>query len=115
MARSVSNSVHLLKSNTAVTETPVAFTDGSTKYIEAYGRQVILAFIPSAADSTLTIYAGDGVSALNDITVTAAANKVTVIELDTSAFEIIDKKNENYNSIKVKATKAGTMIAVNPL
>lgn len=115
MARAVTNSVHLLKTNEAVSETALAFTANSTKYIEAFGRQVILIFTPTSDASTLTIYAGDGVAAVNDITVSAPSGKATVIELDTSTFEILDKANENYNSIKIKSTAAGSMVAVNPL
>lgn len=98
-------------------QTPVSVADGGSVYIPAHGRTMIIGFTPTAT-STVTVSAGDGVAAMNDLTFSAAANKVTFIQLDTSSFEFVDPDGAeklNLGSIKITASKGGTIVAVNAL
>lgn len=113
MARSVSTVCELFKANEAsVAQTPVALTANTAVYIPTVGRNVIIGITP-AANGTVKVYKGEGVAAMNDFTFAVTKDKISFIELDTSSFGILE--GENYGSIKLECSAAGTLVAVNAL
>lgn len=113
MARSVSTVCELFKANEASeAQTPVALTANTAVYIPTVGRNVIIGITP-AAEGTVKVYKGEGVAAMNDITFAVTEDKISFIELDTSSFGILE--GENFGSIKLECSAAGTLVAVNAL
>lgn len=108
----------LFKANTpSEAQTPVSIAEGGSVYVPAKGRTMIIGITPTAA-ATITVSKGDGVAAMNDLTFSAAANKITFIQLDTSSFEFVDPdgaEKANLGSIKITSNKGGTLVAVNAL
>lgn len=115
MARTVSTVCELFKANeVSKAETPVALTANTAVYVPAVGRSTIIGITPTA-NGTVTVAAGNGVAAMNDLTFAVTKDKISFIVLDTSSFEIIDPEDENVGSMKLTSTAAGTLVAVNAL
>lgn len=123
MASKLSTVCELFKANEAsAPQTPIAITANTAFYLPAVGRTMIIGITP-AATGYVTVTKGNGVSAMNDITFAVTKDKISFIQLDTSAFEFIGDPTRNWGKdadgdiayIKLTSTAAGTCVAVNAL
>lgn len=117
MASKLSTICELVKANEASkAETPIAVTANTAFYLPAIGRTMVIGITP-AANGTVTVTKGDGISATNDLSFAVTKDKISFIQLDTSSFEYIGAPDSDGDTafIKLTSTAAGTCVAVNAL
>ena len=118
MASKLSTISTLVAPNKAsVSQTAVSLSQDTAVYIPVTGRSIIIGVKPTSADATVTVYKGDGIAGVSDLTFSAASGKITFIQLDTNAYEYIGEPDVDGDTgfIKLASNKAGTLVAVNPL
>lgn len=124
MASKLSAVCELVKENAVSTaQTPITLTASTAVYIPAVGRTMVIGVTPSGNTPTLKIYKGNGVSAMNDVTLSLTKDKIAFVQIDTNSFEFIGDPERNWGKdadgdiayIKLECSTAGTLVAVNAL